>query len=367
MKKKHKVIITILLIIGTSIGTYFTFTDKGSAVVIAYKSYKVTEKKMEITHKFAGEVIPNVIEKIPFDPLKGTYELAVKKGEQVKKGQLLFKYNDSSMKLSVNEVEIEKKFAEKKVELQKKQIEVLKQKLHRERQVGSSQEILKVIETETQQLQLQLEMQKIEVEKASEILQINKEKLKTLVVTSPVSGVIEDITNDVDERTGINGINIYTGGPLKVSGQLSEYELGQVKIGQGITVASKTTPGKTWIGKVTEISTTPLKSMDENKTLSNYQFIVTLDNHEELQTGFHVDITSNSGEVTGTVIPKRSILKKGDTNVVFIVKGSRVKEQAVTVEFERDNEVKVSGVKKGDQIIYNPQKTLKDGMEVFIK
>ncbi|PYE86572.1 HlyD family secretion protein, partial [Bacillus sp. 196mf] len=43
------------------------------------------------------------------------------------------------------------------------------------------------------------------------------------------------------------------------------------------------------------------------------------------------------------------------------------KEQAVTVEFERDNEVKVSGVKKGDQIIYNPQKTLKDGMEVFIK
>ena len=60
--------------------------------------------------------------------------------------------------------------------------------------------------------------------------------------------------------------------------------------------------------------------MDENKTVSNYQFTVTLDNSEELQNGFHVYVMSKSGEATGTIVPKSSIVKKGDKNVVFIVK-----------------------------------------------
>lgn len=60
--------------------------------------------------------------------------------------------------------------------------------------------------------------------------------------------------------------------------------------------------------------------MDENKTVSNYQFTVTLDNSEELQNGFHVYVTSKSGEATGTIVPKSSIVKKGDKNVVFVVK-----------------------------------------------
>ena len=44
--------------------------------------------------------------------------------------------------------------------------------------------------------------------------------------------------------------------------------------------------------------------MDENKTVSNYQFTVTLDNSEELQNGFHVYVMSKSGEATGTIVPK---------------------------------------------------------------
>lgn len=45
-----------------------------------------TEKQIENAQKFGGEVIPNGIETISFDPTKGTYELAVKKGDEVKKG-----------------------------------------------------------------------------------------------------------------------------------------------------------------------------------------------------------------------------------------------------------------------------------------
>ncbi|EPF08414.1 MULTISPECIES: efflux RND transporter periplasmic adaptor subunit [Bacillus] len=364
MKKKNKVLITSVVAIGIAAGSYFAFAGGGSDVAMAYSGYKVTEKQIQNAQKFGGEVIPNGIETISFDPTKGTYELAVKKGDEVKKGQLLFKYNDPTAKQGVTEAEMQKKIAQKEVTLLQKQIDAAKQKLQKDKNTGLPAEALKASEAEVGQLESQIEMKKFEVEKADEMIKVAKEKANNLSVTSPADGVIDDIVKTADEKTGMSGITLRHAGQFKVKGQLSEYELASMKVGQEVTVSSKTVAGKTWTGKVTEIGSTPLKSMDENKTVSNYQFTVTLDNSDELQNGFHVYVTSKSGEATGTIIPKSSIVKKGDKNVVFVVKDGKAKEQAVTVEFETDSEAKVSGVKKGEEIISKPEKDLKDGMEV---
>ncbi|QWG67252.1 efflux RND transporter periplasmic adaptor subunit [Bacillus mycoides] len=367
MKKKNKVLITSVVAIGIAAGSYFAFAGGGSEVAMEYSGYKVIEKQIENAQKFGGEVIPNGIETISFDPTKGTYESAVKKSDEVKKGQLLFKYNAPTAKQGVTEAEMQKKIAQKEVTLYQKQFDAAKQKLQKDKNAGLPQEALKASEIEVQQLESQLEMKKFEVEKSDEMITEAKEKVNTLSVTSPADGVIDDIVKTADEKTGMSGITLRHAGPFKVKGQLSEHELASMKVGQEVTVSSKTVTGKNWIGKVTEIGSTPLKSMDENKTVSNYQFTVTLDNSEELQNGFHVYVTSKSGEATGTIVPKSSIVKKGDKNVVFVVKDSKAKEQAITVEFETDSEAKVSGVKKGEQIISKPEKDLKDGMEVVVE
>lgn len=262
---------------------------------------------------------------------------------------------------------MQKKIAQKEVTLFQKQIDAAKQKLQKDKNAGLPAEALKASEAEVGQLESQIEMKKFEVEKADEMIKAAKEKVNTLSVTSPADGVIDDIVKTADEKTGMSGITLRHAGQFKVKGQLSEYELASMKVGQEVTVSSKTVAGKTWTGKVTEIGSTPLKSMDENKTVSNYQFTVTLDNSDELQNGFHVYVTSKSGEATGTIVPKSSIVKKGDKNVVFVVKDGKAKEQAVTVEFETDSEAKVSGVKKGEKIISKPEKDLKDGMEVVVE
>ncbi|PFD99112.1 efflux transporter periplasmic adaptor subunit [Bacillus cereus] len=364
MKKVNKVVIVGVLTIGIGVGAYMTFAGE-SEPVMTYKVYQVTEKQIENHQKFGGEVIPNGIETISFDPTKGTYELAVKKGDEVKKGQLLFKYNDPIAKQGVTEAEMQKKIAQKEVTLHQKQIDVAKQKLQKDKNAGLPQEALKASEIEVQQLESQLEMKKFEVEKADEMINAAKEKLNTLSVTSPVDGVIDDIVKNADEKTGMSGITLRHAGPFKVKGQLSEYELASVKVGQEVTVSAKTVAGKTWTGKVTEIGSTPLKSMDENKTVSNYPFTVTLDNSEGLQNGFHVYVTNKFGEATAsTIVPKSSIVKKGDKTVVYVVKDGKAKEQAVKVESETGSEAKVSGVKKGEQIISAPTVNLKDGMEV---
>lgn len=363
MKTVNKVVIVGVLTVGIGAGAYMTFAGS-SEPVMTYKTSEVLEKQIENKQKFAGEVIPNGMEIISFDPTKGTNELAVKKGDEVKKGQLLFKYNDPTVKQGVTEVEMQKKIAQKEVTLQQKQIDAAKQKLQKDKNAGLPAEAVKASEIEIQQLESQLEMKKFEVEKADEMIKVAKEKVNTLSVMSPADGVIDDIITASNERNGMSGITLRHAGPFKVAGQMSEFELANVKIGQEITVSSKTVAGKTWTGKVTEIGSTPLKSMDENKTVSSYPFTVTLDNSEGLQNGFHVYVETKSGEAKGTVIPKTSILKKGDKNVVFVVKDGKAKEQVVTVEFETSNEAKISGVKKGEKIISRPTVNLKDGMEV---
>ncbi|WP_241673805.1 efflux RND transporter periplasmic adaptor subunit, partial [Bacillus wiedmannii] len=218
---------------------------------------------------------------------------------------------------------------------------------------------------EVQQLESQIEMKKFEVEKSDEMIKAAKEKVNTLSVTSPADGVIDDIVKNND--AGMSRITLRHAGPFKVKGQLSEYELASVKVGQEVIVSSKTVSGKTWSGKVTEIGSTPVKNMDENKRVSSYPFTVTLNESEGLQNGFHVNVTNKTGEATGTIVPKSSMVKKGDKDVVFVVKDGKAKEQVVTVEFETDHEAKVSGVKKGVQIISEPMKNVKDGMEVNTK
>ncbi|HHK5565873.1 TPA: efflux RND transporter periplasmic adaptor subunit [Bacillus thuringiensis] len=363
MKKVNKVIIVGVLTIGIGVGGYMTFAGN-SEPVITYKLSEVIEKHIENQQKFGGEVIPNGIETISFDPTKGTYELAVKKGDEVTKGQLLFKYNDPIARQGVTEAEMQKKIAQKEVTFQQKQIDVAKQKLQKDKTAGLPAEAVKASEIEIQQLESQLEMKKFEVEKAVEMIKVAKEKVNALSVTSPADGVIDDIVKISDEKSGMSGITLRHAGPFKVKGQLSEYDLTNMKVGQEVTISSKTVSGKTWTGKVTEIGSTPIMNMDENKTVSNYPFTVTLDNSEGLQNGFHVYVTNKSGEATGTVIPKSSILKKGDKTVVYVVKDGKAKEQAVTVEFETGSEAKVTGVKKGEQIISKPTVNLKDGMEV---
>ena len=111
-------------------------------------------------------------------------------------------------------------------------------------------------------------MKKFEVEKADEMIKVAKEKVNTLSVMSPADGVIDDIITASNERNGMSGITLRHAGPFKVAGQMSEFELANVKLTRNNSFI-KTVAGKTWTGKVTEIGSTPLKVWMKTK-----QFLV---------------------------------------------------------------------------------------------
>lgn len=162
---KNKLLFICLVTIGIGAGTYFIFASGNSIVDV------------EITS---------------VDSSKGNYELSAKKGDEVKKGQVLFKYDNSSIKQEKNAADMQNKLAEEEEVALQKQIDVATQKLQNDKNAGAA-------EQEIQWQEEKLEMQKSNVELANQMVRMNKETANGLV-TSPVDGVIEDVNKGTDGK-----------------------------------------------------------------------------------------------------------------------------------------------------------------------
>ncbi|MGC4439643.1 efflux RND transporter periplasmic adaptor subunit, partial [Streptococcus suis] len=88
--------------------------------------------------------------------------------------------------------------------------------------------------------------------------EVNKAQaaLNETVVTSRVSGTVVEVNNDIDPSSKENKtlVHIATEGELQIQGNLSEYDLSTVKVGQAVTIKSKVYTDKTWQGTISYIS-----------------------------------------------------------------------------------------------------------------
>ena len=92
----------------------------------------------------------------------------------MKKGQLLFKYNDPTAKQGVTEAEMQKKIAQKEVTLFQNKL-MRRNKNYKKIKMQAFPLKLKASEAEVGQLESQLEMKKFEVEKADEMIKATRE------------------------------------------------------------------------------------------------------------------------------------------------------------------------------------------------
>ena len=65
-------------------------------------------------------------------------------------------------------------------------------------------------------------------------------------------------------------------------------------------------------------------------------------------------------------LPKKAVRKTGDTQYVFAYRKGKVKEVTIQTEDKGDFFLLKEGLKAGDRIISNPDKTLRDGQELAV-
>ena len=209
----------------------------------------------------------------------------------------------------------------------------------------------------------------------------NMEKAKALLdattVKSSTDGTVVEVNKDVSKSTtGTNQtlVHIVSNGNLQVKGELSEYNLANISVGQEVTLTSKVYPGKKWTGKISYVANYPTDAgqAGANATGSGqgtggakYPFTVDITSEiGDLKQGFSVNIEVKSSTIH-PLVPVTSVLSDGDQSYVWTIEAGKAKKVNVTLgNADAENQEVLSGLNKDAQVITNPSGDLEDGKEV---
>lgn len=185
-------------------------------------------------------------------------------------------------------------------------------------------------------------------------------------LVSEISGTVTqvNISNgdyDLNSQQGKYSIVVEDLSLLKVEVNLSKNESKKVKQDQTATIISNNEKIK---GKVSEKDPTASNSTSETPTLHT---IISLDETpKDWFAGFDVDVDINVNSEKGAlVIPLNSLIYEDDSVSVFKIVDDKTKKVTIKTGIQSEKDIQVlSGLKKGDKIVVNPDYNLKNNTNV---
>lgn len=204
---------------------------------------------------------------IPFSSSGKVVEVYVSPGKTVKKGDILFKLDDTTIKNSI---------ASKKLEIQQ----------------------------------------------AENTLKEKEADLTKTTIVAPVSGVVTalEIKNGeiVDDSKLMATITDTT--KMQVTIPVDELDIDKVKVGQKAAIKVDDIDGKTYSGIVEFIS----QKGETSNNITNYDVVVSIDNPERLKIGMNADVTiSIQSKENVLAVPQEAIIEKNGKKYVMVSDGAQ--------------------------------------------
>ena len=200
-------------------------------------------------------------------------------------------------------------------------------------------------------------------------------QLNAATVLSTVEGTVVEVNRNVSKSPTGNSqvlVHIVSNDNLQVKGELSEYNLANLSVGQEVTFTSKVYPDKTWNGKISYISNYPKNNSEASSSLagsntgSKYPYTVDVTSEiGDLKQGFSVSVEVKSMS-KALLVPITSIVMEEDKNYVWILdENQKAKKVEVGLgNADAENQEITSGLTDGAKVISNPTASLQEGKEV---
>ncbi|MGT2757228.1 efflux RND transporter periplasmic adaptor subunit [Streptococcus ovuberis] len=353
------------------------FLGGNKAETVDEMSYTIAEaKEGQLTSStlLTGTVKANEEQYVYYDAAKGDIaNIAVKVGDQVQVGQVLFSYDGKEAQMAYDAaVRALNKIDRQIYELNTYGVTVT--------ETGDEETDQQA--TATAQRSVNSQMSDLQDSRADAVDGINKAQvaLDEAQVKSTVAGTVVEVNRSVAKSTTGSAqtvIHIVNNSSLVVAGEMSEYNLANIKVDQEVSMTSKVYPDKTWTGKVSYISDYPSSAggSDSSTTAAGgsnakYPFKVQLTSDlAELKQGFTVSIQVNNNQ-KGLIVPVGAVLTDDETTYyVYTYDKTSHKIKRTVVEIgsaDGANQQILSGLKAGDKVIENPTMDLTDGQEVTV-
>ena len=283
----------------------------GEAVSVQSVSLIASAGNVGFVERCAGKVVSGQTAKINKDADKKVLEVAVKTGDMVQEGDLLFSYDAAAMELSLEKLRLEYKTMESTIVSATKEIEELERQ---KATVSVANQLSYTLQIDTKQADIR-EAEYNKAIKDREIKAMEK-ALEATDVTSPIGGRIMSVSEEGE--SGNNGMGTEGGGSTafitimdissyRVQGNINELNLYSLTEGLSVLVRSRTDSSQVWHGTVSSIDwENPVSGNDGNMyyygptdemtSSSKYPFYVELDSIEGLVLGQHVIIEPDFGQ-----------------------------------------------------------------------
>ncbi|MEI4829880.1 efflux RND transporter periplasmic adaptor subunit [Bacillus sp. FJAT-53711] len=381
-KKKWIVIGIIALIVIVAAVNIFIMQSKKKGSAEDIKFAKVSERQLNNTKLVSGQVKPGNIESFYADMAKGKVkDIAVKEGQEVKKGDKLFSYDNEEINLQMQQAEIDQKMASMRSDQGKKKIDSLKQDIKKAKDSGAEKAVLEPLESQLSELEMTQKTADLEKEKGSLHMDELKKKQGELTIYSNFAGVVQKLDKDATQGSaqsmggqGKPFLQIASKDPFQVQGTLTELQKSQIQKDQTVTVTAKAAPKKKWTGKITEVSEYPtsadvnaqaMAGAEAGQNMSYYTYKATLDSQDGLSPGYHVSLQVNLENKKMVAVPSKSIVEEKDDAFVYVEDKGKLRKQMVKKGSSDGNWVEVlEGVTVGQKVVENPSDKVFDGMEV---
>ena len=203
-------------------------------------------------------------------------------------------------------------------------------------------------------------------------------QLDAMTVLSTLEGTVVEVNHNVSKSpTGASQVvvHVVSNENLQVKGELSEYNLANLSVGQEVTFTSKVYQDKSWTGKISYISDYPKNNGEAASTAaaaaagnSGSKYPYTIDVTSEigdLKQGFSVSVEVKN-KSKAILVPLTSVVMENDKNYVWVLDEQK-KAKKVEVGLgnaDADNQEITSGLTNGVKVISNPTSSLEEGKEV---
>ena len=356
------------------------FRQPSQSAVKEETSHIVTAKEGSVASSvlLSGTVTAKNEQYVYFDASKGDLdEILVSVGDKVEEGQALVKYSSADAQAAYDAADRAVAKADRHIE-----------ELNKARENASAVPASPQIPTEAglpEQAQattssvssIDSQISDAKDNRADAVAQLNKAQaqLDAATVLSTLEGTVVEVNRNVSKSPTGNSqvvVHVVSNENLQVKGELSEYNLANLSVGQEVTFTSKVYQDKSWTGKISYISDYPKNNGEAanaalgGNTGSKYPYTVDVTSDiGELKQGFSVSVEVKN-KSKAILVPLTSVVTENDKNYVWIVDDQKkAKKVEVTLgNADADNQEITSGLTDGAKVISNPTSYLEEGKEV---
>ena len=356
------------------------FRQPSQSAVKEETSHIVTAKEGSVASSvlLSGTVTAKNEQYVYFDASKGDLdEILVSVGDKVEEGQALVKYSSADAQAAYDAADRAVAKADRHIE-----------ELNKARENASATPASPQVPTEAglpEQAQaatssvssIDSQISDAKDNRADAVAQLNKAQaqLDAATVLSTLEGTVVEVNRNVSKSPTGNSqvvVHVVSNENLQVKGELSEYNLANLSVGQEVTFTSKVYQDKSWTGKISYISDYPKNNGEAanaalgGNTGSKYPYTIDVTSDiGELKQGFSVSVEVKN-KSKAILVPLTSVVTENDKNYVWIVDDQKkAKKVEVTLgNADADNQEITSGLTDGAKVISNPTSSLEEGKEV---